>query len=133
MELNKNYFIKVLGKANIPRPLAIGHNFKIVADCSITQEKTDDNHDGSVDITYKAEPITVEITNENGKTIRAKDPRRNSVKIRNMLWKQYFNEGEVEDFDQVYDAATWVIISMMPHIYREALKRLEEKGSSGDN
>ena len=121
------YFLKFHGKANIPSPLSIGHNFKVVADCSITQEQKDDNEDGTMSITYKAEPLTVEIGVNNGPTIKAKDPRKNSVKIRNMLWKQYFNEGGVEDFDRVYDEATWAILSMMPQIYREALKRIENK------
>ncbi len=124
---NKTYFLKVQGKANIPVPLGIGHNYKIVCDCSVTQEQRDDNEAGGLDITYKAVPLTIEVSVDNGPTIKAKDPRKNSVKIRNMLWKQFFNEGGIEDFDKVYDEATWVIISMMPQIYREATKRIENK------
>lgn len=127
MENQSTYFIKLQGKANIPVPLNIGHNFKVVADCSITQEQKDDNEAGGFDVTYKAVPLTVEISVDNGPTIKAKDPRRNSVKVRNFLWKTYFNEGGVEDFDRVYDEATYVILSQMPQIYREALRRIEEK------
>lgn len=127
MEKQNTYFLKVQGKANIAVPLAIGHNFTVEAACSITQEQKDDNEAGGFDITYKAVPQTIEIRKDNGPTIKAKDPRRNSAKIRNMLWKQHFNEGGIEDFDRVYDEATWVILSMMPAIYREAIKRLETK------
>jgi len=128
METEKNtYFLKLQGKVNIPIPLAIGHNFKVVSDCSITEEKRVDNENGTFDMVYKAVPITCEIGVDNGPTIKAKDPRRNSQKIRNILWKQHFNEGGVEDFDKVYDEATWVILSMIPQIYRDALKRIENK------
>lgn len=127
MENKDTYFIKIQGKANIPEPLNIGHNFKIVADCSITQEQKDDDERGGFDITYKAEPIIVEIIKDNGEVVKGKDPRKNSVRIRNFLWKTYFNEGGIQDFDQVYDEATWVILSMMPEIYRETIKRLEAK------
>lgn len=126
--MDKNtYFIKLSGKANIPVALSIGHNFKITSDCSITQEQRDDNEAGGLDITYKAVPVTVEILSNNGPVIKAKDPRKNSAKVRNLLWKQHFNEGGVEDFDRVYDEATWVILAMIPQIYRDAIKRLENK------
>ncbi len=128
------YFIKLQGKANIPEPLYVGHNFKVVADCSITQEQKDDNEDGTFSITYKAQPVTCEIFQDNGPTIKAADPRRNSVKVRNMLWKEFFNDtGGAEDFDRVYDEATWVILSMMPQIYREAIKRLSNRKDGKGN
>ena len=120
------YFIKLNGKANIPVPLSIGHNFHVISDCSITQEQKDDNEDGTMSITYKAEPITCEISQDNGQTIKAKDPRKNSQKIRNTLWKHYFNEGIVEPFDDVYDAATIEMIMFMPEILRRAVKRLNK-------
>lgn len=126
MEKNNTYFIKLQGKANIPIPLGIGHNYKVTSDCSITEEKRVDNEDGTFDVIYKAQPVTCEVGVDNGPTIKAKDPRRNSAKIRNMLWKEHFNEGGIEDFDRLYDEATWVIISMILLIYREAVKRLNK-------
>lgn len=131
--MENTYFLKIQGKANIPKPLSIGHNFKVICDCSITQKQEDDNEAGGLDITWKAVPLNMEIGQDNGEIVKAKDPRKNSVKIRNMLWKEYFNDtGGAADFDKVYDEATWAILSMMPQIYREALRRLETKGK-GDN
>ncbi len=127
MENQNTYFLKIQGKCNIPIPLHIGHNYKIVADCSVTQEQKDDAENGTYDITYKIVPITAEVSVNNGPVIKAKDPRKNSVKVRNMLWKQYFNEGGIDDFDRVYDEATWFILSMMPQIYQEAIKRIHDK------
>lgn len=123
--MNETYYIALRGKSNIPDKLEIGKNYSITADCSITQSKVDDNHDGTVNVTFKAEPMTIEITKNNGEIIRAKDPRRNSQKIRNYLFKLYADEGVVEDFSAVYDAATLEILSLMPQILRGAVKRLE--------
>lgn len=125
--MNETYYIKLNGKANIPERLEIGHNFRITADCSITSEQKIDNNNGEFDVVFKAEPVTVEITKSNGAIIRARDPRRNSQKIRNYLFKEYHNEGYVEDFDQVYDEFSLVVMSHTPALLREAIKRLEER------
>lgn len=123
---NEVYYIKIQGKANIPNALSIGHNFKITSDCSITSQTKTDNDDGTFSVTFKAEPITVEIQKDNGEVIKAKDPRKNSQKIRNYLFKHYFNEGVIEDFDRVYDAFTLEVMAMTPQLLREAVKRVNE-------
>lgn len=119
------YYVKLSGKANIPEQLSIGHNYKITADCSITSESKVDNEDGSFSITWKAEPVTVEIERDNGEKIKAKDTRRNSQKIRNFLWKLHEQEGYGEDFDKVYDEATWIILRDLPITLREAIKKIK--------
>jgi hypothetical protein len=126
METN-SYFIKLSGKANIPSELIIGENYKIEADCSITEDRRNDNHDGTFDITYKAEPMTVEIKTSNGKTIKARDPRKNSQKIRNFLWKVWSQNGYVEDFESVYDESTFVIMSRAESIVADAIKRIQNR------
>ena len=120
----ETYYIKLQGSANIPKALSIGHNYKISADCSITSESKSDLENGEYSVTYKAVPITIEITKENGEVVQAKDPRRNSQKIRNYLFKTYFNEGYAEDFDAVYDAFAQEVMLMTPQLLREAIKRL---------
>lgn len=102
--MNETYYIKVNGKANIPSPLSIGHNYRIMSDCSITSETKSDNEDGTYSVTYKVEPITVEIQKDNGQTIKAKDPRSNSTKFRNSCWK-VSNNHEV-DTEAFYNFAT---------------------------
>ncbi len=123
---NETYYIKIQGKANIPNGLSIGHNYKLVADCSITSETKADNDNGTFDIVYKVEPITIEIQKDNGEIIKAKDPRRNSQKIRNYLYKHYHNEGVVEPFDDVYDAFTYEVMAMTPVMMRDAIKRINK-------
>jgi|GEM_PF-2578324 len=122
-----NYFIKIQGKANIPEPLSIGHNYTIVNDCSITSEQKCDNDDGTFDIIYKAEPLTMTVQKDNGEIIKAQDPRKNSLKFRNYLFKVYTNEGVIEGFDEIYDEVTLVAMSRMNELVTEAVKRIEER------
>lgn len=127
MDRQDTYFIKLQGKANIPEPLEVDKNYRISADCSITQEKRDSNNDGSFAVTFKAEPVTVEILKENGKIVKAADPRKNSVKFRNSIWKEYYNEGYTEDFDSIYDQVTLEAIFIIPELMRRAIKKINEK------
>ncbi len=120
----ENYFIKILGKANVPQRIEIGHNYKLVCDCSVTQEQRIDNHDGTFDVIAKVEPVTIEISQDNGEVIKAKDPRKNSQKLRNYLFKIYAEEGYVDDFDKVYDAFTYEVMGVTPQLLRNAIKRL---------
>lgn len=124
---NETYYAKIIGKANIPVPLNIGHNFRLTADCSVTSESKTDNEDGTFDIVFKVEPITIEITRDNGETIKAKDPRKNSQKMRNYLFKHYHDEGFVEDFDLVYDAFAQEVMMETPILLRKAIQRLNDK------
>jgi hypothetical protein len=122
-----NYFLKISGKVNIPCPMAIGHNYKLVADCSVVNEMKCDNENGEFDIIYKLVPITAEISKDNGETIKAKDPRRNSEKLRKYLWKVWSDsEWCLLPFDDVYTATTNEVMSIMPVILKDAVKRLNQ-------
>ena len=121
---NETYYLKIQGKVNIPERVDIGHNYKLTADCSITSESKIDNDNGEFDVVFKVEPITAEIQKDNGKIIKARDPRKNSQKVRNYLFKCYSAEGYCEDFDSVYDAFTYEVMSMTPGLLREAIKRI---------
>ena len=103
---NETYYIKIIGKANIPERLEIGHNFKLTADCSITSESKSDNEDGTFDVIYKMEPVTVDIIKSNGQTIKAKDPRKNSIKVRNLLHWKWQQSNSSEDFELFYTRFT---------------------------
>ena len=93
MENNQIYYLKIAGKVNIPTELSIGHNYKLTADCSIVSEQKSDLDNGEYSITYKLVPLTAEVIRDNGETVKAKDPRRNSEKFRNRLWKLWDSEG----------------------------------------
>jgi len=109
----ETFFLKIVGKVNIPERLSIGHNFKVTADCSITSETKSDNEDGNFDVIFKAEPITCEISQDNGKIIKAKDPRKNSTKIRNLLHWKWQQSNSAEDFESYYTRFTnYVLVNM---------------------
>lgn len=99
----ENYFVKIVGKANVPNPVPIGHNYKIQIDASVTQEQKDDNNDGSFNITYKAEPITMEIVADNGKVTKAKDTRKKSQQMRSLMMKKWRENNIATDFELWHD------------------------------
>lgn len=117
----ENFYVKIQGKASIPEPLAIGHNYRLTSDCSITSETRSDNDDGSFDVTFKVEPITIEIARDNGKVVKAKDPRKNSVKFRNSCWK-VSNDHQIDE-DRFYDFATVRSIGMLDYFADEFKKK----------
>lgn len=121
-----NYFIKITGKVNIPIPITIGHNYKLVADCSVVSEQKNDNENGEFDIIYKMIPITLEVAKDNGEFIKAKDPRRNSEKFRKYLWKLWSeSEAVTMDFDDIYEKVTYKAMAELPQILREVIKELK--------
>jgi hypothetical protein len=125
--MEETFFIKISGKANIPERLEVDKNYHIACDCSITQEQKDSNENGSYNITFKAEPMTVEILKNNGSIIKARDPRRNSQKFRNYLYKLWSEEGCIYTFDEVYEAVVHEAMGVMPSFLRSVIKRMDEK------
>jgi len=109
----ENFYLKITGKANIPERLSIGHNYRLVADCSITSETKTDNENGEFDVTFKVEPVTVSISKDNGKIIKAKDPRKNSTKIRNLLYFKWKESNEAVDFEDYYTKFTNIVLANM--------------------
>jgi hypothetical protein len=124
-ESNKIYYVKIAGKVNIPTELSIGHNYKLMADCSIVSEQKSDLENGEYSITYKLVPINAEIQKDNGETVKAKDPRRNSEKFRKYLFKLWSDDGILHEFDKVYEMVTMSAMSDMPHYLREVVKKLD--------
>ena len=69
---------------------------------------------------FKVEPITVEISKDNGKTIKAKDPRKNSVKFRKSCWR-VSNDNQIDE-ERFYDFATNRSIGMLDTLATEYKK-----------
>jgi hypothetical protein len=109
----ETYYVRINGKANIPERLCLGHNYKLEADCSITSENKVDNENGEFDVIFKVEPITVSITRDNGTIVKAKDPRKNSTKIRNLLYFKWKELNEPIDFEDYYTRFTNTVLVNM--------------------
>lgn len=119
-EINE-HVVKLTGKANIPKELELGHNYKLVIDGEITAITESNNDDGTFDRYYKFVPILVKIELDNGETIKARDNRKNSQKIRNMLYKWYENTPtDGRDFDTVYEMFTKQILLDMEDLYEKS-------------
>ena len=109
----ETYYVKIIGKANIPERLSIGHNYRLEADCSITSETKTDNENGEFDVIFKVEPITISISRDNGTIIKAKDPRKNSTKIRNLLYFKWKEINEAVEFEDYYTRFTNTVLVNM--------------------
>lgn len=129
MQEDNTYYIQLNGKANIPEPLEIGHNWKVESDMSIVSESRKDNEDGTYDVTFKARPVTVKITKDNGEIIKAKDKRSMSQALRNYAYSVWAKDKAViwPFEDVVYPKMMQKMMQLAPTIIREVYKELEEE------
>ena len=123
MEIN-SHILKLKGNAELPNELEVDDNYHISMEGSITGYKFESNDNGTADKIYDFKPVLIELLTPKGKTLKTKDPRKNSVKIRNYLFKIYVAEGYTEPFDDVYDAFCWEVMGNTPNLLREAVKRI---------
>ncbi len=125
MNIN-SHILKLQGKAELPEEIETGDNYHVALSGGIEKLEFHDNHDGTWDKIYTLKPIKIELLNHLGKSLKLKDPRKNSQKIRGALWKHYFQEGYTGDFDALYDAFTYEVIGLMPQLIRGAVKRVND-------
>ena len=111
METINDYILKLTGKVSILEPLELGHNYKLLIDGEVTSVTDTNNQDGTKNRVYKYEPILCTIQKDNGETIKAKDARSNSTKIRKVLYAVWLQKNSDLDFDNFYDRFTALIIS----------------------
>ena len=97
-----DYFIKLSGKAALPKPLEIGHNYRIEIEGSITEKKEKDREDGGRVYTWIFEPVLVSVINEKGERIKAKDVRRISQRLRARCYVYWKNNQIEQDFEEWY-------------------------------
>ena|SRR3990167_5746658 len=101
--LENEYYVRLSGKANIPEPLEIGRNYKLITSGTITSFTESDLNDGRHVIYYKYAPILVELVDDLGESIRAKDTRSLSSLFRARMWKWWSNSPQGLEFDQFYE------------------------------
>ena len=102
MEIS-NYILKLTGKAELPKPIEIGQNYHISLSGAIRTATDSDNDDGTMSRIYTFKPIKVELLNELGETIKAKDTRSNSQLLRSLIYKRWVNAASKMSFDDYYD------------------------------
>lgn len=102
-EKQDDYFLKLSGKGNIPEPLTIGHNYNLMAQGTITSATESDKHDGSHVIYFRFEPVIIEVVDDRGKSIRAKDTRSLSQLFRARVWKEWSKRNDGVEFNSYYE------------------------------
>lgn len=97
------HVLKLSGKATLPEAVLNTHAYSLLIDGSITSVTESDNHDGTVNVYYKFEPVLVQMIKDNGDTIKAKDIRSQSKKLRNLLYKIWEENGIPGEFEPFYE------------------------------
>jgi hypothetical protein len=98
-----SYVIKLTGKAELPEPIAIGHNVRTTLEGSIISETISDNDDGTKTHIYAFRPVIVEVIKETGERIKAKDTRSRSQQLRSLIFRQWREQNIPQDFDEYYE------------------------------
>lgn len=85
MTVNEN-ILKLTGRVSIPEALELDINYSLALQGSITGKDERINHNGTLDSIWRFEPVKCEILTPMGKTLRAKDPRKMSQKLRSVMY-----------------------------------------------
>ena len=102
-----SYSLKITWKVELWQELKIDTNYTLAVQGSIVNESHSPNHDGTLSKTYSLRPIHCLIHNELGDTIKARDIRKNSEKLRSKLkfdWDKGIWWTKYKEFDDAYDA-----------------------------
>lgn len=93
MQVN-SFWLKLTGKCNIPSPLELDHGYKVRIEGAVPSSTDESNEDGTFDRIFKFVPILVEIEDEKGEVIKAKDTRSWSSKLRRTLYHVWESEND---------------------------------------
>lgn len=100
-----NHFLKLSGKAELPKAIEMGHNYHISIEGSVNTTQDSDNEDGTYTRAYTFKAIKIELLDQKGEALKLKDTRSNSQLIRSLLYKKWVNAASDVSFDEFYDAA----------------------------
>lgn len=114
----EEFTLKLTGKANIPKALALGNAYRIILDGEVTKEEKQSNHDGSNNVIFTYKPIIAQIETEH-EVLKTKDLRNNSVKFQKACWKVWADSNLEGESDSFYDFATGRAISLLNQIAQD--------------
>ena len=109
-----NFVLKLSGKAELPRAIELGHNFRVLLEGSIVEETIADNDDETKTHYFKFKPVIVEAITEKGERLRAKDTRSRSQQLRSLLFRKWREANEPISFEDYYDQA---MVRIMGEVY----------------
>jgi hypothetical protein len=114
-----SYSLKITWKVELWQELKIDTNYNLAVQGSIVNESHSPNHDWTLSKTYSLKPVHVLISDELWDTIKAKDPRSNSVKLRSLLkykWDNWLAWISHKEFDDFYDSFYREIYDKMDYL-----------------
>ena len=98
-----SHILKLTGKAELPKELELGFNYKVTIDGSVTETTTVDNENGTVDVIYKFLPVLVETLTPKGERLKLKDVRKESQKLRAKLYMVWSENNDSRSFEDFYN------------------------------
>ena len=102
--MTNEHVLKLGGKANIPEPLEIGHNYTIHIQGSVTSKTETDSQGEEHIFYYKFDPVLVEVITPTGKTIKAKDLRQRSQQMRAVITREWReDQTSTQTAEEYYD------------------------------
>jgi len=116
-----NEYILKISSAGIciPEPMKQSHRYQIKTEIDITNLESKDNQDGTYDLIHKTRQAgQVEIMDELGKVVQARDKKSVSRSIHGAIWHYHNEHGENEDFDNYYYRIGKKMASYMPEIIK---------------
>jgi hypothetical protein len=122
MKTVNSYYLKLTGKCELPKELVMGENYSLALHGTITSTTDHDNHDGTLDRSFKFEPVKCEVLNELGEVIKAKDTRGEGQKTRAWAYRYWEdpsnNLGSIsfEDFYKKFQQACRVNLHEIMHL-----------------
>lgn len=102
MEIN-SHILKLIGKAELPQEIDIGHNYHISIEGSIPKTELHDNENGSYNRVYTFKAIKIELLTEKGEVLKLKDTRSMSQLFRAHMWKMWQGAKTELSFDDWYN------------------------------
>lgn len=126
-----NYLIKFSGKgASIPEPLSIGKNYKVTIEGTVSGHDERDENDGSYTHYYRLEPVRVELVDDAGHSIKAKDTRSVSQRTRAWFFKAWANIGADYTFDELWEGVNRIVCGRRDLLIDEfeKIREREERG-----
>lgn len=120
MQTINDYILKIIGGASLPGPLETDKTCLISTQIDITEVAKRTNNDGTHDVIYKSKISSHIDIEQGGVIIRAKDPRKNSQKIRGAVWNLQQDEGmtHIEE-EMFYNQMSAIIIEHLPELFHK--------------
>jgi hypothetical protein len=125
-ETINSHILKLSGKAELPSEIEAGSNYHVSCEGAINKVELQDQEDGTWDKIYTFKPVKIDLLDKMGKSLKLKDPRSNSVRIRGALYREFMFLNEQMNYEDFYAVCTQVIIKNAVNIADEALQIIKK-------